>query len=84
MTTVISQSHALDFFNHMDGGKNVVIIGAPRSGKSTLVKEVATAYASKAALVRAGEIAQPDHGLAVRRTAIARPTKSLPSKGGAR
>jgi ABC-type thiamine transport system ATPase subunit len=83
MTTAISQSHAPDFFHNMDGGKNVVIVGDTRSGKSTLLKEIAT-HASKGALVRVVEIARPDHGPVVRPTAIARLTKSLPSKGGAR
>ncbi len=49
------QVTTLDFFDNVQGGKNVSIVGAVGSGKSTLLQEIATAYASRGAKVRVFE-----------------------------
>lgn len=50
------QIQALDFFDNLQGGKTAAIVGSVGSGKSTLLQEIATAYASKGALVRVIEM----------------------------
>jgi conjugal transfer ATP-binding protein TraC len=50
------QIQGLDFFDNKLGGKTVSIVGDIGSGKSTLLQEIATAYASKGALVRVIEM----------------------------
>lgn len=50
------QIQALDVFDNLQGGKTAAIVGSVGSGKSTLLQEIATAYASKGALVRVIEM----------------------------
>ena len=49
------QVTTLDFFDNLNGGKNVAIVGGVGAGKSTLLQEIAAAYASRGALVRVFE-----------------------------
>jgi conjugal transfer ATP-binding protein TraC len=50
------QVTTLDFYDNVEGGKNVSIVGAVGSGKSTLLQEIAWSYASKGAKVRVFEL----------------------------
>lgn len=49
------QLTTLDFFDNVQGGKNVCIVGDTGSGKSTLLQEIASGYASRGAVVRCFE-----------------------------
>jgi conjugal transfer ATP-binding protein TraC len=49
------QLTTLDFYDNIQGGKNVSIVGSVGSGKSTLLQEIAQSYRSKGAKVRVFE-----------------------------